>query len=351
MVYQPFYRSAKAVLVRGSLAAYNARMAAATEARAPEVWDLRRVRVRDLDPLLEQEAGEWLKRLEWDFRPSADLIRRFVAAEALSGYALVAGGTVIGYTYFVSEDRKGLVGDLYVAEEHRTAANEVWLLRATLEELLGAPYVERVESQLMMLSWQGRPPLPFPELLKAYPRAFMAIDAARIAGLEPGRAARKVLIENWSADRQEETARVIAQAYEKHVDGNVNDQYRSARGAYRFISNVVQYPGCGIFYQPASFVALDAWTGRTCGVSLTSMLSPRVGHITQICVQPQLKGKGLGYELLRRSLVALAEAGCRRASLTVTVANTEAVRLYERVGFDIAYTFSALVWERGEHNR
>jgi ribosomal protein S18 acetylase RimI-like enzyme len=323
-------------------------MAAATEARGPEVVDLRRIRVRDLDPLLELEIEEWLRRLDWDFRPSADLIRRFVAMEALSGYALIEGGAVTGYTYFVSEDRKGLIGDLYIREDRRTAAEEVRLLQAVLAELLAALHVERVESQLMLLGWHARQALPFAELVQVYARNFMAIEADRIPGLNPGRAARKVLIENWSAGRQEEAAHVIAQAYESHVDSNVNDQYRSSRGACRFIGNVVQYPGCGVFFQPASFVALDAWTGRACGVSLTSLLSPRVGHITQICVQPRLKGKGLGYELLRRSLVALAEAGCRKVSLTVTAANVEAVRLYERVGFEKVHSFPALVWERAK---
>ncbi len=61
---------------------------------------------------------------------------------------------------------------------------------------------------------------------------------------------------------------------------------------------------------------------------------------------PRLKGKGLGYELLRRSLLALGEAGCRQASLTVTAANQNAVRLYERVGFRLSHTFNALVWEK-----
>jgi ribosomal protein S18 acetylase RimI-like enzyme len=73
-----------------------------------------------------------------------------------------------------------------------------------------------------------------------------------------------------------------------------------------------------------------------------------MGHVTQICVVPSLKGSGLGYELLRRSLLALLEAGCRQASLTVTTANTDAVRLYRRVGFETAHAFSALVWDRGQ---
>ena len=143
----------------------------------------------------------------------------------------------------------------------------------------------------------------------------------------------------------DEAAQVIASAYQGHIDGDVNDQYQSVTGARRFLSNLIQYPGCGAFFQPASCVAIDVWTGRACGISLASMLSPGIGHITQICVVPTLKGKGLGYELLRRSLVALAEAGCRKASLTVTLANRDAVRLYERMGFETAHAFSALVWD------
>jgi ribosomal protein S18 acetylase RimI-like enzyme len=81
------------------------------------------------------------------------------------------------------------------------------------------------------------------------------------------------------------------------------------------------------------------------------MLAPGVGHVTQICVVPSLRGKGLGYELLRRSLLALAEAGCGQASLTVTLANRDAVRLYERVGFETTHEFSALVWDRDTEPR
>ena len=81
------------------------------------------------------------------------------------------------------------------------------------------------------------------------------------------------------------------------------------------------------------------------GISLASLVAPRVGHITQICVAPDRRGAGLGYELLRRSLVALHEAGCRLATLTVTSANREAVALYERMGFEVVKRFRAFVWE------
>jgi ribosomal protein S18 acetylase RimI-like enzyme len=49
--------------------------------------------------------------------------------------------------------------------------------------------------------------------------------------------------------------------------------------------------------------------------------------------------------LLRQSLTTLRDMGCKAASLTVTTSNTEAVSLYERVGFRTVRRFSAYVWE------
>ncbi len=54
---------------------------------------------------------------------------------------------------------------------------------------------------------------------------------------------------------------------------------------------------------------------------------------------------GLGYELLRRSLVTLAAHGCHKVSLTVTSSNAEAAQLYRRMGFVNRREFAAYVWE------
>jgi ribosomal protein S18 acetylase RimI-like enzyme len=80
-------------------------------------------------------------------------------------------------------------------------------------------------------------------------------------------------------------------------------------------------------------------------VCLASLVAPDVGHITQICVSQAARGTGLGYELMRRSMVALAAYGCRSVSLTVTAANSAAIQLYERMGFRSRRDFAAYVWE------
>ena len=162
---------------------------------------------------------------------------------------------------------------------------------------------------------------------------------------------RPMYIEKWTDHYHDAAAQLIAAAYTGHIDSRINDQYRSAAGARRFLYNIVQYPGCGAFYRPASFAAFEAATGRLCGISLASMVAPECGHITQICVSPSVRGTGIGHELLRQSLTTLQEMGCRSASLTVTAANEDAVPLYERVGFVTARQFSAYVWEGWFQNR
>lgn len=310
----------------------------------PLLVDLRQIRAEDLDPLLEEEVERWETELDWDFRPSADLVRRFVRMQALSGYVLAAGRRIVGYSYYVNEERKGLIGDIYVMRDWVNGDYESQLLTAVLRAMFASPNVERVESQLMMLSAQGRERVPFPDHLCPFRRNFMMADLSHVRGLPMGKAATRAEFQRWHEREQEQAARLIARAYQGHVDAEINDQYRSVSGARRFLTNIVQYPGCGSFFQNGSYTAVDLLTGQLLGVSLASLVAFDVGHITQICVDPQVRAKGVGYELMRHSLAALAEAGCRRVSLTVTASNVDAVGLYERLGFETVRAFDAIVW-------
>ena len=49
------------------------------------------------------------------------------------------GGQVVGYAYYVVEERKGLIGDLYVLREFSCPEYEDALLSAVLEALVMAP--------------------------------------------------------------------------------------------------------------------------------------------------------------------------------------------------------------------
>ena len=320
-------------------------MAALLDAPLPELVELTHLGATDLDPLLNEEIGVWQGRFAWDFRPSADLLRRFLQIHSLYGYALRSGGVIAGYGYHVCEGRKGLIGDFYVRPEHAHGSDELFLLASILETMMRTPGIKRIESQLMLLHAAAAQPLPFSQYLTRHDRYFMSIDRASALALLAKPLAIRVTIHPWAERFQEEIAHVVSGAYKGHVDSEINDQYRSIPGARQFLMNIVRFPGCGRFSPPSSLVAIDDRTARLCGVCLTSLVANNSGHITQLCVLPGIRGARLGYELLRQSLLRLLELGCTSVSLTVTCSNFDAVRLYQSAGFQTQGTFPALVWE------
>lgn len=320
-------------------------MAAVADPRLPELIELPHLDASSLEPLFAEEIGIWQRQFDWDFRPSADLLRRFLQSRSLYGYALRADGEIGGYSYYVCEGHKGLIGDFYLRSELASPGNEALLLGGVVQSLISTPGVRRIESQLMMLRAASPQYIPFGRYLKRHDRLFMRIRRDAVSNLRTRPPAVNVTFLPWAERFQEDIARVVAGSYKGHVDSEINDQYRTVPGARHFLTNIVRFPGCGRFSPPASLVAVDQLTRRICGICLSSLVSAESGHITQLCVLPAVRGAGLGYEMLRLALLRLAELGCTSMSLTVTCSNLEAIRLYESAGFRSVATFPALVWE------
>jgi len=310
-----------------------------------EILDLRHLTARDFEPLLQEEIELWSKSLQWDYSASAELIRRFLESRSLPGYAAVERGRVVAYSFFVYEDHKGLIGDLFAVADYRGPTEER-LLDHVIETLRGSPGLERIEAQLMML---GSPVLDVVfrrERFQAHGRKFMHLAiGSDMRSKFPPRNLPDFEFLPWDERYFEETAALITRAYYDHVDGAINDQYRSLSGALRFLRNIIHYPGCGQFHGGAAILARHRATRKMHGLILTSTVNPGVGHITQVCTSPEFRGAGLGYELIRRAAMIFHEQGYTGISLTVTAANTGAVGLYERLGFRVMREFNAYVWD------
>ncbi len=319
-------------------------MAALAEAPLCEIVELPQLTVSDLDPLLNEEISVWEQRFSWDFRPSANLLRRFMQMHSLYGYALCFNRQVVGYSYYVCEAHKGLIGDFYVRREHSTPAAETSLLGAVVQGLMLTSGIRRIESQLLLLQNELQN-APFGNYLARHDRCFMVILAQVAAALQPASTGLRITFIPWAEKYHEETAHLVSAAYRGHVDSDINDQYRTIPGARQFLTNIVRYPGCGQFSPAASVLAIDDRTGRVCGACLASLVSADSGHVTQLCILPALRRARLGYELLRQSLERLGQLGCTSTSLTVTGANLDAIRLYESMGFHTRSCFPALVWQ------
>jgi ribosomal protein S18 acetylase RimI-like enzyme len=305
---------------------------------------LTQLTVADLDPLLAEEIGIWRQQYKWDFRPSADLLRRFLQIQSLYGRALVVSGRVVGYGYYVCEGRKGLIGDFFVSPLHSTRDREMGLLHDILTDMRRNAGVRRIESQLMMLQ-NTAGPFPSAANLLRQERNFMEVTAESVRALTRLEPSFRVSFVPYEDRHGEELAHLLAASYRGHVDSEINDQYRSIPGARHFLTNIIQYPGCGRFAPEASILAIDVGTGRACGMCLASRISETGGHITQLCILPALRNSHLGYELMRQTAVRLADTGSSVIGLTVTCANANAVRLYVSTGFRIVSRFPALVWD------
>jgi len=81
---------------------------------------------------------------------------------------------------------------------------------------------------------------------------------------------------------------------------------------------------------------------------LSSRVREDVGHVTQLCVMPALRGLGLGRILMQQAARVLAKRGGTALSLTVTEANETALRLYDELGFKTLHRFEAMVWDASE---
>lgn len=308
-----------------------------------EILDLRHLRSRDLEPLLEEEKTLWQRDFAWDYSASAGLIKRYLDASALPGYAAVEGGKAIGYTFYVYENHKGVVGDAFVAESPHAPATEAELLTHVIETLQGTPGIRRIEAQLMTLRHQ--PPTAFfaNRQLKAYRRQFMVLPLEN--GVQPVPSIDGIVLQNWDAKWTTAAAELITRSYDGHIDSRISDQYRTQAGALRFLDNIIHYPGCGEFAPFSSFLVFRRNTGRLCGMVLSSVVGHRVYHVTQICVDPGVQKSGIGRMLMLRILETLRRRGAHAVTLTVTNDNTSAISLYRQLGFATLKEFYALAWE------
>jgi ribosomal protein S18 acetylase RimI-like enzyme len=315
-----------------------------------EILDLRHFRSSDLRSLLDEESRAWARLLSWDYTGSAEMILRYMDARILPGYAWVENNHIHGYSFFVYEGSKGVIGDLFVHPAYSGQGQysiEERLLGHVIETLQQSPGINRIEAQLLLheASSMARPFIE--EGFRRYPRLFMVLplNAGSGNGNHWNQRLPDVEFRKWSDEDFQGAASVITTAYRDHIDSEINDQYRTSAGSMRFLNNIIRFPGCGLFDQEASLVARSRTTRAPLGVILCSRVRNDVGHVTQVCVAPEYRGRGLGRALLLMACSELHRRGCHALSLTVTEANTPAVNLYKRMGFAIHRIFDAFVWE------
>lgn len=143
----------------------------------------------------------------------------------------------------------------------------------------------------------------------------------------------------WKADLLEAHAEAKWRSFVGQMDSTVFACLGERDGCGRLMAEISRRQG---FVPEATWLAVDAqnetspW--RPIG-TVQGIEDPRMtGLIQNLGVTPDCRGKRLGELLLRKALDGFKRVGCRMASLEVTSSNSQAVKLYRRLGFEISRT-------------
>ena len=320
-----------------------------------EILDLRHFAAPVLRPVLEAESELWERRLHWDYRSSSRLLMQYVDNHMLPGYAALEAGRVTGYVFCVYEETKAVIGDVFAMPTTPNGssggagsghATEETLLKHLFELLLNSPHVDRIESQLLLHPSGSHADAFRAAGFRVFRRLFL------VQGLEgqwnqphadlPGNLEMRL----WREADLAPASRLICEAYRGHPDSIINDQYRSVQGSMRFLNNIVRYAGCGSFVPQASHVVVERGSRELAAMVLGSRVSTQSGHLTQVCVHPAYRRRGVARLLLAQAAFSFMRLGVTEVSLTVTEANEGAIALYKDEGYRRAHSFDAAVWQR-----
>jgi GNAT superfamily N-acetyltransferase len=296
----------------------------------------------DLKALLQEEADHWQDELLWDFRDVSGAVANSLDRGDLVGRVAEDGIRRVGYAFFLRESGRAIVGSAFASEGYRGTGLEESLLDDLLSEALISHSYERVECQTLFSTAPASAACFQRRGFKGRSRHYMVLDLARPVAAPsspPDIRLRHI--------RREDLDAVSGVIYESHVgsvDAALNLTYSTPIQCRSFVDTIVLRAGCGRFDPDSSVVAESA--DGIVGVVLGSRLSRSNGHVCQVSIRRARQGSGLGSMLVLRALESFRRQGLRWASLSVTVDNFRAHRLYRRLGFGLRKEFAAWAWAR-----
>jgi len=259
---------------------------------------------------------------------------------ALSGFVLRDGARSVAYCYYMLDGGRAIVGSLFAAAGFRGKGLEELLLDGVLSAAQARPGNDRVECQTLFSTSRKADERFARAGFESRPRHYLVrpLEGA-IAPPRPGFKLRPVRREDLPA-----AAQIIHRSHQGSLDAALNMTYATPALCRSFVETLVLRAGCGRFDPEASLVA----EGRDglIGVLLASQLSSSNGHICQVSVLANEQSRGLGTVLVTSALAAFRRQGLSSASLSVTLDNRRAYRLYEHLGFRLRKEFAAHAWVR-----
>jgi RimJ/RimL family protein N-acetyltransferase len=144
---------------------------------------------------------------------------------------------------------------------------------------------------------------------------------------------------SWRDNLIREHAKAKWESFHNEIDANVFPCLGDKRGCVRLMRDISER---------SNFIPQATWLvvhqahpnvpARPVGTIQGLRMDADRGAIQNVGIVPDFRSIGLGSALLYKALEGFIDVGCSKVELEVTVQNTAAIRLYERLGFRRAET-------------
>ena len=138
-------------------------------------------------------------------------------------------------------------------------------------------------------------------------------------------------LEPWSSDLLEGHADVKFLSFHSEMDADIFRCLGNPDGCLKLMRDIAASRG---FIPEATWLIVDDTNGgEPCATIQGSRYDHRYAAIQNVGVVPQHRHRGLGAALVSAALLGFQQVGFPFAYLEVTAQNTNAARLYSRLGF------------------
>lgn len=299
--------------------------------------------LRELQPLLEEESALWLADLGWDFLEVRAAVAAGIERGTLPGRVVGDGSDAQAYCYYMVDAARVILGSIYAASAHRGRGLEDELVEAVVRDARAERSGARVECQTLFCTSRSADgsfeKAGFAARARHYMRRDLGEPVPRAAPPRDG-----VCLRPLRREELQVAADIVYRSHVGTVDAALNLTYSSPATCRTFVDTLVLRSGCGRFDAEASRIA-EGPRGPV-GVLIASRLASGNGHVCQVSVVPETQARGVGAALMISALHAFRAQGLASATLSVTVANERAHRLYEALGFSLHRAFAAHAWAR-----
>jgi ribosomal protein S18 acetylase RimI-like enzyme len=294
--------------------------------------------------LLDEEAALWQSELGWDFGEVRAAVAGGLERGNLPGRALTDGVRAAAYCYYMVDASRVIVGSIFASRAQRGRGIEETLVDEVIAGARAERGSGRVECQTLFCT--------APSVDARFERAgftgrarhYMRRDLGEPPTVGEGPPPPGVCLRPIRRDELQAAAEIVYRSHAGSADAALNLTYSTPATCRAFVDTLVVRSGCGRFDPDASRIA-EGPRGPI-GVLIASRLSRATGHVCQVSVAPEAQGRGLGAALVTAALRALRQHGLASATLSVTLGNVRAYRLYELLGFRVERAFAAHAWVR-----